>query len=62
MEFLEWNDLKEKNPQQIKFTEGFNVSAPGLEPGTLCLKGRCSTTELCTQQLSAKFNQNGFQI
>ncbi len=27
------------------------VSAPGLEPGTLSLKGRCSTTELCTQHL-----------
>ena len=23
-----------------------NVSAGGLEPPTLCLKGRCSTTEL----------------
>ena len=27
--------------------QGFkNVSAGGLEPPTLCLKGRCSTTEL----------------
>ncbi len=37
--------LKTKTLVIINY-KGFIVSAGGLEPPTLCLKGRCSTTEL----------------
>ncbi len=39
------------------------VSAGGLEPPTLCLKGRCSTPELrALKNLSAKYIEHEFFI
>ena len=35
------------------------VSVPGFEPGTLCLKGRCSTTELHPDGLGARDGRCG---
>jgi hypothetical protein len=39
--------LKRRNPA---LNTGFFVSAGGLEPPTLCLKGKCSTPELRAHQ------------
>ncbi len=39
--------------KKAAFNSGFIVSAGGLEPPTLCLKGRCSTPELRAQKIKS---------